>query len=85
MKRSNKNILNALFKIDLTQTVFVTFDTLDTNLLRKYKIMIVFEKHEGNYVTCSVIFIFLILETLYLPPYKKSSICDVKCHQLPIK
>lgn len=64
MKRSNKNALNALFKIDLSQRFFVTFDT---NLLQKYRLIITFEKHKGNYVTCSVIFIFPTEGMLYPP------------------
>lgn len=42
------------------QKFFVTFDTPDTDLLQKYRLMITFKKYKGNYVTCSIIFIFLI-------------------------
>lgn len=81
MKRTNKNVLKVLFKIDLTQKFFVTFDTLDTNLLQKYRLMITFEKQRQ---LCHLLsyFHFFIEGTLYPLPCRKSSAHNVKCQRI---
>lgn len=85
MKRTNKNVRKALFKIELTQKFFVTFDTLDTNLLQKYRLMITFEKQRQLCHLFSY-FHFFIEGTLYPPPCRKSSAHDVNVKELlPIK